>query len=396
MTTTMARGTPPSSPAKVAAAAVAAYAVLLGALWHLHGIQGFIHVGSSFVTRSDRSTVITPALRVDNRVGYDGQFYFYVAADPANARYYLGRKAGFVYPRIVYPMLARAVALGRPAAVPYALVAINLAAVGAAVLALALWLRRRSTSTWLALLYAVFPGVAFCVYRDLTEPLAFAFALIGVVVLDSRRRHALTGAALLFSLAALTRETTVVFPAVYALSLLVGREGRWRARVRANAHRVALFSAIAFLPLLAERIAFRLWLGTSTVESGSSSAWPFAGLASWWPFNTMRWFVVLAVVVPALAWGGSALFALRQRFRSPELWLVVVNVLVFVVFLPGPVFIDYGSAGRASTGAVAAAVFSYPTLRELWKPNRPLALLPLAWSPLSYAAAIFILALTGA
>ena len=110
----------------------------------------------------------------------------------------------------------------------------------------------------------------------------------------------------------------------------------------------------------------------------------------------MRWFVVLAVVAPALLWCASALFALRKRPRAPELWLVVVNVLVFVVFLPAPVFVDYGSAGRACTGAVAAAVLSYPTLREAWQPNRPLALLPLAWSPLAYVAAIFILALTGA
>src|SRR5437764_5534574 len=217
----MARGTPTSSPFKVAAVAVAAYAALLGALWHVHGIQGFIHVGSSFVSRSDRSAAITPSLKIDNRFGYDGQFYFYVAADPANARHYLRRKAGFVYPRIVYPLLARTLALGRATAVPYTLVAINLAAVGAAVLALALWLRRRSTSTWLALLYALFPGIAFCVYRALTEPLAFALALVGCAVLDARRKHALTVAALLFSLAALTRETTVVFPAVYALSLLV-------------------------------------------------------------------------------------------------------------------------------------------------------------------------------
>jgi hypothetical protein len=366
--------------------------VLLGGLWYAHGIQGFIHVGSSFVARSTRSSAITPKLQTENRVGYDGQFYFYVAADPANARYYLRKKAGYVYPRIVYPMLARMLALGRAGAVPYALLGINFLAVVGAVLALAIWLRRRSTSTWLALLYGLFPGLAYCVKCDLTEPLAFALAIAAVVVLDGRGRYAVPAAASLFSLAALTRETTVVFPAVYAISLLLGGNGTLRERARVNAGRVALFSAVAFLPLVVDRIAFRLWLGASTIEPRSTGPWPFAGLASWWPWSTARWLVVLPVVLPGIAWGLTALLALRRRRGCSELWLVVVNVLVFVVFLPAPVFVDYGSAGRAATGTVAAAVLSYPALRGLLA-ERSLSLLALAWSPPAFALALFIVAL---
>jgi hypothetical protein len=43
------------------------------------------------------------------------------------------------------------------------------------------------------------------------------------------------------------------------------------------------------------------------------------------------------------------------------LWLVLANVGVFVVFLPGPVFIDYGAAGRAAIGALLATLVALPT-----------------------------------
>jgi hypothetical protein len=340
--------------------------------------------------------VITPQLPSDSRIGYDGQFAFYIAADPANARYYMRGEAGYRYPRILYPMLARALALGRAGAIPYTLVAINVGAVGAAVLALALWLRRRATSTWLALLYAAFPAVGLCVACDLTEPLAYALALLGVVVLDRRGRHAVPAAASLFALATLARETTAVFPAVYALALLVGGDGPWRARIRANGARAAVFAASSLVPLVMERIAFRLWLGAFTTAYNEPSPWPFAGIVSWWPWDVSRWLVVLAVVVPALAWALAALLALRRRLHTPELWLVAVNVVLFVVFLPAAVFFDYGAAARASVGTVAAAIMSYPALRALRLPKRRLDALVLAWSPLSLAIAVVVVAAAGA
>jgi len=376
-----------SAPWRVAAAAFAGYALLLGGLWYAHGIQGFIHIGRSFVTRSDRSQVITPRLQIDNRIGYDGQFYFAIAADPANAHYYM-QAPGYTYPRIVYPMLARGLALGRPAAVPYTLVAINLAAVVGAVFALAIWLRRRRASTWLALLYALYPAFAFCVYRDLTEPLAFTFAICGAVAFDGRRRHARATAAVLFALAALTRETTILFPAVYAVAFLLEGRGSLAARIRANVLRASGFAAIAMLPLAVDRIAFRLWLGSSTVESGAQSIWPLAGLASWWPWTAGRWFIALAVVVPALAWAGAAIVAVSRRVATTELWLLLANVVVLVLYLPPSVYIDYGSAGRASCGVVAAAILSAPALDRVFAGSRRVRPpLLLAWSPIWYAVA---------
>ena len=52
-------------------------------------------------------------------------------------------------------------------------------------LALALWLRARRYSPWFALLYAAYPGLIFCVVRDLTEPVAFALVALALLVFDA-------------------------------------------------------------------------------------------------------------------------------------------------------------------------------------------------------------------
>jgi hypothetical protein len=380
-------------PLAVAAVAVTGYAVFVGAFWKADGIESFVRLGSTFTHRSDRSPAITPKLHTVDRVGYDGQYYFAIAVDPANARFYMDGQAGYRYPRIVYPMLARGLALGRAAAVPYALVGINVAAVGAAVLALALWLRRRATSPWLALLYAVFPGLVYSVYCDLTEPLAYALALAGVVVLDGRRRFALPIAASLFALAALTRETTLVFPLVYAGALLVRGQGRVLDRALTNLRSATALAAIALVPFAAERLAFGLWLGSFTNPENKLSPWPFAGLAAWWPWNVTRWLVIVPVVLPAIAWALAALVAVRRKQSTPETWLVIANVVGFI-FLPAAVYADFGAAGRTSLGTVSAAILSYPALRALRLPRRGLDALVIAWSPLALMLAVVVLALT--
>jgi hypothetical protein len=69
------------------------------------------------------------------------------------------------------------------------------------------------------------------------------------------------------------------------------------------------------------------------------------------------------VIVPALAVGAGALFLLR---RAPvAAGLLLVNVLLYVVFLPTGVDVDYGAAGRAAVGVVLAALYCLPA----WRPH---------------------------
>ena len=45
--------------------------------------------------------------------------------------------------------------------------------------------------------------------------------------------------------------------------------------------------------------------------------------------------------------------------------LLLANVLLYVVFLPGSVDVDYGAAGRAALGVVLAALYCLPA----WRPR---------------------------
>ena len=56
----------------------------------------------------------------------------------------------------------------------------------------------------------------------------------------------------------------------------------------------------------------------------------------------------------------GALVLARRRIAPVAAALLLVNVLLYVVFLPGSVDVDYGAAGRAAVGVVLAALYCVP------------------------------------
>src|SRR5438270_896754 len=140
-------------------------------------VRSFIRMGLPHLEASHASSVI----KVDPNYhyypfkigGYDGQFYYYIALDPANARYYF-REPAYRYTRIVYPMTARILALDSPGLVPLSLLLINLMAIVGGTLAVSAWLKRKRLSPWFALIYGLYPGLFVSLQRDLAEPMAFA------------------------------------------------------------------------------------------------------------------------------------------------------------------------------------------------------------------------------
>jgi hypothetical protein len=340
------------------------YAVLVSARIEQHGVLWFVHFGDRFLSTSTRSDVITPSLGAQSPIGYDGQFYYALAADPVNARYYMPGRAGYVYSRVFYPATARAVSLGSADAIPYAMLAINLVAVGAGTLAVALWLRARGAPAWPAALFGLYPGMIFSALRDLTEPLAFALAAFAVLAYDERRTGRLVASASLFALAALTRETVVPFALAGAAALaLADGAGRrtWRsARVW---QRSLLFVAGACGPLLVWRQLVAAYVHEPTQETGSGVGWaiPFHGIVSYWPFDLQHRLIVLTVILPTLAVAVGAILLLRRAPVAAA--LLLVNVLFYVVFLPASVDVDYGAAGRAAIGVMLAALYCLPAWR---------------------------------
>jgi hypothetical protein len=341
---------------------VAFYGTIATLRMRQHEALWFVHIGRQFLLTGHSSTVIGPSLGWQSEVGYDGQYYFALAADPYHARDYMGGSAGFVYSRVLYPAVSWAASLGSVHALPYAMLIVNLLAAVVATLAVALWLRRHGAPAWPAALFGLYPGLVFTVLRDLTEPLAFALVALAVLAWNDRHTGRLVLSAALFALAALTRETVLPFAAAAAAALVVAdarRTGRWRDW---RAWRRGLFfGAAAVAPLLVWRAVIAGYVHQPTQERGGAGwAVPFHGILSYWPWDPQHRVAVLTVVFPALAALAGAL-VLLWRGRAPvAATLLVVNVLLFVVFLPKSVYVDYAAAARASIGVVLAALYCLP------------------------------------
>lgn len=341
---------------------VAFYVVIVAVRMEQHGALWFPHIGREFVTTSDSSTVIGPSLGWQSQVGYDGQYYFALAADPRHAHDYMPATAGYVYSRIGYPMVARALSLGSIRALPYVMLIVNVIAAAAGTLAVALWLRRRRAPVWPAVLFGLYPGLVFSVLRDLTEPLAFALVAFAVLAYDERSARRLAASAILFGAAALTRETVVPFTVAAAAALAVSdarRAGTWRSPVIWR--RALSFAACGLAPLLLWRLFVVEFLHQPTQETGGSGwAVPFHGILSYWHWDSQHRLIVLTVVLPALAAAAGALDLALRRVDPIGAALLLVNVLLYVVFLPVSVDVDYGGAGRAAVGVVLAALYCVP------------------------------------
>jgi hypothetical protein len=342
--------------APVVASVAVFYAIFVPLRLVQHDVLWFVRIGRVFVHTSHTSSYIS-GLRADSRIGYDGKYYLALAGDPAHARDYMPGKAGIVYSRVGYPLVSYAAAGGSRAALPAAMLAVNLAAVLGGTLALALWLVRRRLSPWFAALYGLFPGVIFAVFFDLTEPLAFALVAAGFLLLTRPAPRRIAGAAAIFAFAALTRETTVPFALAAAACVAFHRP---RRRVQGVA-----FAVAACVPLLVWRALVGAYTHEATQERSHTPQWwiPFRGLWEWRPLDGEHRLILLTIVVPAVLLGLAALVLLAQRRLVIAAAVLLVNVLLVVVYLPKNVYIDYPAASRSVIGVLLAAIYCLPAVR---------------------------------
>jgi hypothetical protein len=87
---------------------------------------------------------------------------------------------------------------------------------------------------------------------------------------------------------------------------------------------------------------------------------PFHAIARQWPWNGDDVTNLLTVFLPALIWAAIAIVLLVRRKLTLGPLFILANIAVFVVFVPTPIAIDYGSLGRASLGLVVAVFMTLP------------------------------------
>jgi hypothetical protein len=202
--------------------------------------------------------------------GYDGQWFLGLAYDPLLRE----RLAdGFDMPRYRArrPLLAMAgwvLAAGRPGAVPAALLAVELLAVGVGCAAAGRLLAAAGRSRWWGLGFGVVPGVVVAVMFGTAEALGLALAALGLSLALDRR---LVTAGLAFAAAGLTKETYLGFAAAAAIWLLLQQRERLREAATVLAPGVVLLGAWWWY-------AGRMIPGSRTDDVGLTSiAAPFVG-----------------------------------------------------------------------------------------------------------------------
>jgi len=211
--------------AAFAAAALVAAVMLLFLCGPFRGqITGFFRIGDvrpPAPALAGQTVFIYP-----QQAGYDGQYYLALALDPAlrnpQTLEALDHPA-YRSRRILLPLLGYALGLGQPTLIPYALPLLNAAAVIALVWLAACWLEGAGRSGWLGLLVLALPGVWEALALTTTDLLCSALVLAALLALR-RRRPGLAAVAL--ALAALTRETALLYWIAILGALFCARQ--WR------------------------------------------------------------------------------------------------------------------------------------------------------------------------
>lgn len=287
--------------------------------------------------------------------GYDGQFAYYIARDPLHAQQHLDVPA-YRYQRILYPLLARALALGREDWLPYTLPLINIVALAAGTFFTESVLRRYRMSRWYALTYGLYAGQLMSARLDLNEPLAHALVMAGILALeDSHGRRNLIYGTLFFALAALTKETAIVFVGGYLLFFLARR--RWGE--------LAGMSLGVGLPFLAWQGLLWAWMGRPGLGSGGAgdTGWeilPFRGLWSVGQID-LRVLALLSLVIVPLAVIPTllSLWAAGREIAGgrwhPFTAMLLANALV-MLFLPQSTYREFLAMLRLTTGLVVAVI----------------------------------------
>jgi hypothetical protein len=352
------------TPLAVAAVAFVLYAAFAIAATELHGPQSFAFVDPSRVATTHGSATIDAYAQPGSWGSYDGQYYLFIALDPARAWHYVDWPT-YRYSRVLYPIVGHVASFGHPAWTPYVLIWINVLAVALGTFFVALCLARRGRSPRLAAFYFAFPGLFIAFTRDLAEPLAFALAAAGIWQLgDWQRSRRVALAALAFALAGLARETTLLIPLVLAGMHLVTSRRDWRAVVQS-----LVLAASAYVPYKAWTIVLQHWfdsgaagVGVQKVSGYQPSLVPFGGLAQ--VIRSTDVWTVIGVAAPGGILLLACLIQLWKNWRDASLIAVVVSLLALVVFLPASNYVEYFGSARLQSGAVILALVSLDVLRR--------------------------------
>jgi hypothetical protein len=283
--------------------------------------------------------------------GYDGYYGYLIARDPVDAARTIDSPP-YRFQRILLPALVRFFSFGQKDALPYLFAGINLLMLGLGTWGIEYLLKEEGLSVWYALGYAFTLGIFGAVRMSLAEPLAFGLVVLGIVM---TRRERWLGAAALFAMAALAKETTLFFPAAFGFYLLYQR--KWKEAMR--------FGLITLLPFILWEAALYRVFGNWGFSSGGSEGFELI------PFNA--YFKILGAGNISVSILYSVLFLLFvfvplfwsfwRCIRDFQLkqWTIETQVLAFniliIPFIPFTTFREINGLLRFIVGMQIAIIW---------------------------------------
>lgn len=307
------------SPLAFALLATASYLLLLVPILveNHFDLSVFIVAGDQFVNAMQTNS---PILVRAHSSGYDGQFYYALAIDPSHAGAashgvsidHLSYRAQ----RILYPFVVHAVALGRAAFVPAAMVLVNVVAL----FALARMVRRR-LPLLPALAIMLWPGFLTALTHDTTEIPASAL-LFGALIAFLDGRTALF--AVLAAMATLTRETSAPLLGGMAIACAADYLLFRRCLLDWQAARPVLAAGAALVPFLLWHLYLAsAWGGTrDEFPVTANLGLPLAGLGT-------RLYLTISAVLAVH--GMSVKMRLMDIYVLAAMLLIVVSVLLMTM-----------------------------------------------------------------
>ena len=302
--------------------------------------ESFIFIGTQWLNNDPTGTV-----------GYDGQFFYYIAKYLFNTPLHMIDIPSYRFQRILYPLLIRIFSLGQHDLIPWVMIFINIGAVVIGTEVLDRLLRLKGFNPWYSIIYGLFVGQLWSVRRDLSEPLACMFVLLAVYSY-TRKSHLLS--ATLFSLALFAKETTILFVAGYIITFLMHR--KFKSGIR--------FAVITLGPFALYQLLLRSLFGTfGIIGTGmyNPTILPFYGIYqnltnTSHPIQLPELLNMTSlIIIPSImSWTIAIVNLLRRKFK-PEIIYLLLNAF-YLTFLPTASYVEIMAYARLTMQLVTAFI----------------------------------------
>lgn len=298
-----------------------------------------------------------------SKEGYDGYYNYLIARDPVEAMQYISGPA-YRYQRILMAAVTRVLSFGNRESIPYILAGINLLMLGLGTWGVEELLKENKYSVWYALGYALSFGIFASARMAMAEPLAYGLAVLGILMMQ---RDKWLGAAALFAMAALSKETTLFSPAAYGFYMLYQR--RWLQAV--------IFGLVTLLPIVAWELALYWVFGSLGATTGGASGFGFIPFGAYLMILQTGNIAIIGVYTMLYAififipifWGLWRCYKdLQAKTWTPATQVLLFNILI-IPFIPFTTFSEINGILRFIVGMQIAIIW-YAASKRMLRPLR--------------------------